>query len=370
MAITFGSSAAPSQVITNLDSLFSLSLANYRKTLVDGIGATNALIHALIEGDSYESADGGTYIAENLMYALTPARSYSGNDELSTSTTDGLTQAIYEWCQIAAPISYSMKEVFQNQHKLYDLVKAKIQQAEMGLQEGFAQQLFWGNYPQGGALTSPSTDSVNGSNGLNPLPLIVSYNTSNLTVGNLAESTNTWWRNRSATSAASTYSAFILEMVHMYNLCSAGSGGPITHIILDQVTYELFCHAYFSVYKTAPGVVDNTYPFQAVKFMKAIVVMDDKVPDVYTGTAGSIVGGVVDPATMTYGSAYFVNSKFFKLRYHPERNFDMLKNEEGKTFAKPINGDSRVGHVAWMGNLTVANRRKHGVIGKIARTLS
>jgi hypothetical protein len=48
----------------------------------------------------------------------------------------------------------------------------------------------------------------------------------------------------------------------------------------------------------------------------------------------------------------------------------MLKDENGNTFAKPINGDSRVGHVGWMGNVTINNRRKHGVIGNLARTYS
>ena len=90
------------------------------------------------------------------------------------------------------------------------------------------------------------------------------------------------------------------------------------------------------------------------------VVMDEKVPDV----SGNLV------VTTTKGSGFFINSKFFKLRYHPSRNFEMLKDENGKTFAKPINGDSRVGHIGWMGNLTCNNRRKQGVIGNIARTLT
>ena len=370
MAITFGAATAPSQVITNLDALFATSLANYRKTLTDNIGSTNAFLYDLLKSDSYESADGGTYIAEPLMYALTPADSYSGYDELSTSSMDGITQVLYEWRQIASPIAYSQLEVIQNQHKLVDLVKSKIMQTEMGIKEGFAQQLWWGAAPQGGALTSARVSPYNGSQGINPIPQLVSYGGTSLTIGNLAEATYTWWKNQTKTSAATTYSSFILEMVSMYNSCSLGSGGPPTHIIMDQISYQLFCHAYFSVYKMAPGQVDNTYPFEAVKFMKAKVVMDDKVPDVFSGVAGTEVGGIVDSSTLTYGTAYFLNSNFFKLRYHPDRDWQMLRNEEGKTFAKPINGDSRVGHVAWMGNLTINNRRKHGVLGKIARTLS
>ncbi len=370
MAITFGNTSAPSNITTYLDSVFETSLANYRKQLIDNIGATNAVLYEIMQSDAYETADGGTYFDEPLMYGLAPFSSYDGYDELAITPTDGITSAIYEWRQASVPISYSMKEVIQNERKIISLVKAKIQQAEMGIQEGWAQAFMWGNYPQGGTLITPRVDPVNSSLFVEPLPKLISYNTTTLTVGNIPEATNTWWRNHSATSAATTYSGYLYELVNMYNLCSLGTGGQPNLILLDQVSYQLFLHAYFAVYKTSPDALDGHYPFVGKKFLNAKIVMDDKVPDVYSGTAGTAVGGVVDPTTMTYGSAFFVNTKFFKIRYQEGRDFEMLKDENGKTFAKPINGDSRVGHVAWMGQTTVNNRRKQGVLGKIARTLT
>ncbi len=369
MALTFGSSTAPSQVITNLDALFTQSLANYKKNLVDNIGASNALLYDLLKGDMYESADGGTYLTENLLYALGVMDAYDGYDELAISVTDGITQAQYEWRQLATPIAYNMKEVIQNQHKLVDLVESKIKQAEMGMQEGWAQHFMWGAVPQGGALTSPRTSPSNGASSIDPLPRIVSYNTTNLTVGNISES-NTWWRPHTFTSTATTYAGYIYELTNAYNTCALGTGGPPTHVIMDQVSYQLFVQAYWSVFKTHPSETGNDFPFVATKFLTAKVVMDDKVPDVYSGTVGTQSAGVVDASTLTYGTAYFLNSKFFKIRYHPTRDFEMLKDENGKSFVKPLNGDSRVGHIAWMGNVTISNRKKQGVLGKIARTLT
>lgn len=384
MAATFGQTTAPLVITTYLDSVFAQSLANYRKKLIDNIGATNALLYEIMKSDSYESAAGGTYFAEILMYALAPSDSYDGYDDLSTMPTDGITQAEYEWRQVATPISYNMKEVKQNEQRLLSLVSSKIQQAEMGIQEGWAEAFMWGAAPSGGALTSPRVSLANNSLHVNPLPMLVSYNTagsnvlpaggaaggSNLTVGGLPEGTYDWWRNIWGTSAATTYSGFLLEMETMYNTCALGTGGPPTLILTDQVTYQLFVHAYFSIYKTAPEAPNQEYPFVAKKFFNAKIVMDDKVPDVYTGTAPTMTGGRVLPNSLTYGTMYFINTKFFKIRYASDRDFEMLKDENGKTFAKPINGDSRVGHLAWMGNTTLNNRRKHGVLGKIARTLS
>lgn len=372
MALTFGNTSAPNSITTYLDSLFALSIANYRKTLTDNIGSANAVLHEILESDAYEECDGGTYIGEPLMYALAPADSYSGYDELSTLPTDGITQADFIWSQLASPIVYNMKEVFQNKNKIVDLVKSRIKQSEMGIQEAFSQQFLWGNYNQGGAITTEYVSPLNGSLGVTPLPKLVSYNTSGsagtaLTVGGINENTNSWWRNQYATSAATTYSGFIYELLNMYNICALGTGGPPKIILMDQVTYQNAQHAYFAIYKKPDGG-DDDYPFENFKFKRARAVLDDKVPDFFSGAPGTETGGIVSPSTLTYGTAVFVNTDFLKLRYLPERDWEMLTDENGKSFAKPINGDSRVGHVAWMGNSTINNRRKQGVLAKIARS--
>ena len=379
MALTFGSQTAPNNVTTYLDSVFATSLANYRKTLIDNIGATNALFYDLIKGESYEEADGGTYIAEELMYGLAPSDSYDGYDDLSTQPTDGITQAQFEWRQIASPIAYNTKEVIQNQHRIINLVKARIQQSELGIQEGWAQAFAWG--AGAGNMQTPRTSPVNGSYHVNPLPMLISYNTAGtdsisgsaasgtaLIVGGIPEGNNAWWQNHWGTSASTNYSGFMYELESMYNLTSLGTGGPPTHMLMDQQTYQNFIHAYFSIYKANVDALNDEYPFIGKKFLNAKVIMDDKVPDVYSNKPGTQVGGVVIPSTMSYGSCYFINAKFFKIRYHPSRNWEMLKDENGNTFAKPINGDSRVGHVGWMGNVTLNQRRKQGVLAKFART--
>jgi len=91
-----------------------------------------------------------------------------------------------------------------------------------------------------------------------------------------------------------------------------------------------------------------------------LLVMDDKTPDAYSNLT----------STATYGSMYLLNSQFFKIRPIEGRDFEMLTDENGKVFTKPANQDARIGHCAWMGQVTVNNRRKHGVLAKIPRTLT
>ena len=359
MAVTFGSGSAPSQVTLNLDSLFGISLAAYRKTLVDNIGAINAFFHEIIRGELYESQDGGSYIQEPLMYALTPADSYDGYDELSTLPTDGLTDAIFQWRQCAAAVAYSMKEIKQNKQKIIDLVKARLMQAEMGLQEYFSQSLLWGAAADGGSLTSPRVSPVNGSLSIDPITSLIAFDpTTSTSIGNINQSTSTWWRNKTFTASSTTYDAFLLELDHAFNNTSLGTGGKVNIVLSDETSYELFVHALYQKYRQIK--TNENFPFENTVYKNATVTMDDKVPDAYSGTTSAA----------TYGTFYLINSKFFKMRYEEDSDFEMLKDENGKTFQKPVNGDSRVGHMAWMGNLTVNNRRKQGVYGKVARTLT
>jgi hypothetical protein len=358
MALTLGATTAPSNITQYFDALFSLSLANYNKTLVDNISASNAFLKMMLDGELYQECDGGTYIAQPLVYALASADSYSGYDELADAPIDGITQAQFEWRQMASPISYNFLELRQNQHKLGDLVDAKMMQTEEGIKEAWANHFFQGS--GNAALATPRVSPINGSQSIEPLAKMIHYTPStSLAIGNINQSTSTWWRNKTKTSAATTLDAFLYEMDNLYNTLALGSGGAPNLIIADQVSYELYVHAWWNRYRQLPGE-SMTFPFENKKFKNATIVFDDKMHDVESGLV----------TTGTYGTMYFINTKFFRVRYDPQRNFTMLKDDQGKTFAKPLKGDSRLGHVGWMGNVTINNRRKHGVLGKIARTLT
>lgn len=369
--ITLGNTSAIQSVLQYYDTLFSSTIYNYRGTLVDNIGSTNAILKRIMASGSYESAASGSQIAETLMYGLGTAQPYAGYDVLGTNPMEGITTALYDWAQLAIPIVYAMSDILKNRSKeaVFNMVKAKVQQAEMGFQETFSQDILWGGVNNGGTLQTARV-GITGAPSTLPLALMISY-ANNPVVGGLDSNLYTWWRNQSVTSTATTYSGFILELIRLYRRCSLGTGGPPDLCLMDEQTLENWQHAYYALFKTQPGT-SNDYPNEsAMKFMagsNCSVVMDDKLPDVFTGASGTETGGIVDPATLTYGTVYFVNTKFLKLRYHPERDFSMLKDDQGKTFQKPFNGDSRLGHMAWMGQLTINNRRKQGVLGKVART--
>lgn len=376
--ITFGNTSNPSNISQYMDSIFGLSLPEYRRELADNIGAANAFLNAMMKSDQYESCDGGTYILEPLMTSLAVMETYDGYDPLPTNTVDGITDAVYEWRQAASPISYNMKEVIQNKHRIVEIVKTRIKQATLGIQEGWAQMFMWGSLANGSGttITTPRISAVNGSTGIDPIGKFIRRqpaSATNPTVGNIDQSlaANAFWRNKTKDAAATTLSDFMNEFNNIFNQCTLGTGGKPKVVLLDQVSYELFCAAYFFKYKAdLKDVVEDGFPFEAKYFKTAKIVMDDKVPDVFNDVIPTLSGGSGDPASLTNGSAFFTNTDFFKVRYQPERDFELLEDESGKKFAKPLNGDSRLGHLGWMGNTTMSNRRKQGVYCKIPRTLT
>jgi hypothetical protein len=359
---TYGSGSAPSQNTINYDSVLGTSLFNYRKTLTDNISKSNPFFYKIQENGMYTDEDGGVAIQIPILYGLGQADTYSGYDVLSTDPTDGITNAFFDWRQMAVPISISRLEERQNSqaHRMVKLLETKLMQAETGLKEFFAKQLMQGAALVGSGNTYDPYISVrNGSYGIEPLNKLIALDPTSAsvqpTVGNINQSTSTWWRNQVTTSALSTSSTaiqFLQEADHVYNNCSKGSGGPPDLILVDQRTFEMWRAAYYNNYRRNADS-DKNYPFENFRFNRALVMWDEFVTDIYSNST-----------TITYGTAYFINSKNCSIVYDKESNFI------NTPFVKPANQDAKVAHILWMGNTCINNRRKLGVWAKLPASLT
>lgn len=355
---TYGAGTAPSQNTINYDAILSTSLFNYRKTLQDNISKSFLLFYMLQEKGYIEEEDGGVAIQIPLMYALGTADWYSGYDVLNTDPTDGITSAFYDWRQLAVPISISRLEERQNAqaHRIIDLIKSKIQQAEIGIKEKFARAMMQGALITGGSSTAVDTSNVNGSSGVEPLLKLVAVTPTN-TVGNISGNTSTWWKNQTKTASITSSSKaidFLLEADDIYNLCAKGPGGPPNLVVADRVTFQLWRAAYYQAYRRVADT-DNNYPFENFKFNRAVVTWDEFMPDAYADAV---------PTTLTNGTAIFLNTEFIKVKFDKETNF------VNRPFMTPVNQDAKVAHILWMGNICVSNRRKQGVWCKIPTSLT
>ena len=352
---TFGQPGQPSQLTLNFDSIFSTSLANARKTIADNISSSNAFFYEAKKRGMYESADGGAYIQEDLLYALALTGAYDSYDKLNVTGPEGITAAFYDWRQTATPIAYSGKEVKMNKHRLINFVDTRIKQGEMGAKEFFCKALLQGN--GAGALSTPWTDPTTGAYACDPIWKIVQTDPTSVdTVGNIPQATNSWWQNRvSDFSGVTTYAGFLAKANNLYNTAARGPGGPPELILCDQLTYELWVSAYENVHRRT-AASDDDYPFPNIKFQGGLVVWDENFPNLYAST--------LDTSTTNGGGMVMLNFDFLKVRY--ESDTDFVKTE----FVRPANQDAKVAHILWMGNITCSNRKKQGLGWKIPRSLT
>lgn len=352
--LTLGSSGQPSVKTINFDALFTASLANSKKTLIDNISTGNAWWAKVKSMGGYVSENGGTHIEEPLMYGLGNFHWYDGYDELRNDPFEGITKSLWEWRQGSAGIPISRKEVRQNAHKILDLVATKIEQAEMGIQEAIPKAIFQGNKPNGGAITDAAVDTVLGATGINPIAQLVHKDpTSAVNVGNIGQDAHSWWRNYTDSSGASTKEALILELNLLAQKAARGPGGPTDLWITDETTYSLIEAA---LYERVRHEVKSRleFPFENIIWKGAMIVHDEFMHDVENGLTN----------TDTKGTLYMLNNKFIKVKYDSETNFITTEKRV------PINQDAYVKYILWMGNMTINNRRKHAVLYNIARTLT
>lgn len=367
MAFTIGYSS-PGQITQNLDVVLTLAFANSGDTIFDAISKNNAVFYNVKKNGMYESVEAPEpYIEVPLMYGLGNAEWYEGWDTLGTQPTEGVTAAVYPWRQLACPAGYNRREArVTNPAKIKEIAKLKVEQAQMTMIESFNRAFLQGNVlSPGGNLYTPVVSSTTGRSGIEPLPELIYYQsgsnfaqvTNALTVGGLAQQTYSWWRNWSHDlTGVTTYTALLAAFDQMYEQTALGAGGTVDVIYTDPTTRRLLNSAYYAAYRRNMET-DNNYPFDNLLFRGAKVITDELIPNVHAGTSDvSVATGL--------GTAYFINTKMLKIKYDAQCNF-MLTDLQ-----KPVNQDGKIGHVLWMGNACMMNRRKHGVIGDIARSMT
>lgn len=349
----------PSTLTDNFDAILTTTLRNYRTTLQDEISTANSLLFFIMKKNegAYVSVENlGERAQFPLMYAIGTADTYSGYDQLDTTPMDGITSAFWTWAQMAVPVSISRLEERKNSGDMQkiNLLEAKTKQALLGIQDLFGKSLLQGNGPNTAtAITTPYTSNTNGATFIDPLPLIVKFDpTTSTTVGNINQSTYTWWRNQKLNDASSNYAGFLKNLRKLNNDCTKGPGGSPDLHVCDQSVYEYYEAALATNHRN-PSYQRADIPFENIMFRGKPVTWDEFVPDISTGTTVQ---------TNTKGTWFMLNTQFIQLQYDAETNFITTP------FIRPENQDAKTAQILWYGSLGTGNRRKHGAMGDIDTT--
>jgi len=303
----------------NFDVLVTTTLDKVRAKLTDQISTENVLL-AWLQSKARVTLDGGTVIRRPLLFAFNDTvGSYSGYDLIDVTPQEGIGWAEYPWKQHAGSVVISGEEVEKNdgEAQLINLLQAKIDQLKLSVADDLNAMLF-------------ADGTGNSNKDMLGLKAIVD---STGTVGEINQSTYSWWASVEDSSIDLTVLDGVREFGTIYN--SLRINRSKTDIILTtQAAYE----AYEEL--ALPSLRFNDLRmadlgFEGIQFKGAEIAFD---PDVDSGYA------------------YFLNSDHLEFVQKRGRWLEMTD------FVRPYNQDAKVALILSMGNLVTDMRRAHAKV--------
>jgi len=333
-----------------LNALLTTTLDDYSAEMADTIFSSNYLYYMLKNKGCFKSQDGGAYLRRPVMFqANSTAKWYSGYDPLDVTPQDGMTDGMYPWASLADSVSISREEERKNsgRSRLIGLLEKKILQSESTLIEEMNTAL----NGEGKYNISQTTKTMAGLQSLIP-EAPASFDAGGL------DGDNTWWQNKVKGNAGTTFTwvydlgdtpaepTGVAAMRHLYNNTKKGPGGPPSIGVGNQYLIEkyeggLAVQQRFSDEKVAGAGFDN------VRFRGSTLSWDE---DIATASITKAQG------QGTYAVLYFINPKTFEIIYDSQSLFA----HEG--FVRPENQTARTSLIVFMGNSTITNRRKCGLM--------
>ena len=334
--------ATSHQALTFSDVL-STTLNEHRADITDNTYRSSAVLNAITKGGIKKTLEGGARIIEpGLFTAPTGFSSYAGTDTISTNINQKFDAPQYEWAQVGGTIGITGTDQIQNsgRHGIIKLVKASIKAGEKELKDRLNTMLL-------------SDGSGNAGKDVHGLRLLVS--TAAQTVGGLTETTYTRWVPQRGgnvgafgTSLTDTTGGYG-TMNTLWSLCSDGSEHPDVLIGAREIQLS---------YQLAIGV--------NVRYTVDLGNANSSTNKLWAGWNVVYFNGVpfvVDRETTELGTydsdnafLYMLNSDYMTFYVHKDRNFIT------EPFQKPINQDVMYAKLLVACQLTVSNRRMHGVM--------
>lgn len=321
--------ASPNSTFTEL---VTSTFRKVRRDVADNVSNRNALLKYMKKRGNYRREDGGLTIACPLEYAENGTyQRYSDWDELNIAASDVISAAEYQWRQIALNVVSSGRELRINsgESRIFNLAKAKLKNAIHTYNNNFSSDVY-----SSGSLS-------NQVNGLQAL--IADAGTG--TVGGIDSSQFTFWKNlvQSAAAPRQGGSAITVGPTTMESLMLPLwldlDRGPDDQT--DLIVFSNDYYAYFEQSQTSlKRYLDKDMAdagFVGLKYKNAAVLFD---------------GGSGIPTA----HGYFINTRYLELVAHQDADLEVMDE------IRPVNQDGAVVTILWMGNLTLSNRSRQGVM--------
>jgi hypothetical protein len=318
--------------------ILSMALEDRSSSYQDLVSNNNAMLAVLRRKGLWHTYS-GPRIRQTLQVSKNVAQWYSGYDQLLNPAIDLFNDAFFDPKMVVVPVILSMQEILNNEgsSQLLDVYDSYIDAAERLLED----TMDLGIYGDG---------TANGGKQITGLATAVPILPATGTYGGIdrSQAANAIWRTSTfdansffvATPAVTQVTSTTIRPMLNYIMTNRSRGRDYADLlIMSPEHYAAYDAATVAIQRQNNETSLGKLGFSALEYIgggkRAEIVLD--------GGIGSNM-----PSNTTFG----LNTDSFRIRYHPQRNFDKLFEGDGQM---PIDKDCVAQFIGWMGELTQTN---------------
>jgi hypothetical protein len=318
--------------LAQYQQILSMALEDRSSSYEDLVSNNNALLAVMRRKGLWQTYS-GPKIRQTLQIGKQVAQWYSGYDQLLNPAIDLFNDAYFDPKMVVVPVILSMQEILNNEGsaQLMDVYDSYISAAERALEDTMDAGLYSDGLANGGKQITGLATAV---------PIVV-----NTGLYGGIDRTNALWRTSTFDAhsfmAGSTQVTSTTIRPMLNNIMTNRSRGKdyADLLIMSPEHYAAYDAATIAIQRQQNETSLGKLGFSALEYIgggkRAEIVLD--------GGIGSNM-----PPNTTFG----LNTDTFRLRYHPNRNFDKLFDGDGQM---PIDKDAIAQFIGWMGELTMTN---------------
>lgn len=313
----------------NYSELLATTLSYYKDEIVDNISEKVAYLMYLRDKGHIKKVAGGNDIVQPLEYAENGTyQRMQGWQKINVTPSDVISAATYDWKQICISVAMSGLELLKNassKQQIFDLMKAKVKNAEHTFDNSFGYDLHSDGTADGGKQVGGLQAAV--------------ISTDTGTYGGIDRTAFAFWTNQQRScltdgGAAASASTIVSNMDALWLSHGAYKHRPKA-IFFDGV--------FFGYYESA------IHPLQRINDSK----LADLGFDAYKYKGVPVIHDPDNPAS----TGYFLDPEYLYLVVHKDRDMEVLGGNR-----EPVDQDGVIKIMGWAGNMTCSNQRAQGIL--------
>lgn len=309
---------SPLAVPTTIDSAaLSMSLADYRKVLVDNVYNNVIVLKLCQQAQNQRNINGGMSIVESIIRdRQNEGGFYLGADILNNNQRNTTDFVEYKWQNAYEPILITRDEERQNSgdmHKILNLVATKTELSDRAMQQRLDQ-----------ALSTP----VGEANNLIDLETLVNTGT----LGSKAGASETFWQSTVTTSGQFAAQGLTDMITAYYAVSSSATVDNPTVFLTTKAIFQKFEQTRLPLERIQNSAMSANAGFENLTFKGKPLVYGN-----YIST----------------GLLFGLNMNYISWNVDSETDFITTP------FISPTNQTVKVAYILLRANLTTNNRRRH-----------